>query len=160
MKLFLFILLTGSAFSIPALVTRQNTTCDPEKVSQLAGGIQANLFVQKQELAGIKSLQNLHVNKIMTHFPKERQNVLAIQQLGIDIRAQNQQIAKDIDSPALDGLNIVEGAQITEIRQVMGLTGDKENDKAVLDTLVKEVEDGTKQNEANLAAAQGQCMDE
>ncbi|KAF2847447.1 hypothetical protein T440DRAFT_456238 [Plenodomus tracheiphilus IPT5] len=157
MKLLIFTILVGTAFAAPTLSSRQNSTCDPEKVAQLVGGIQANLFVQKQELAGIKNLQKLEAKNGSTHFSKERQNVLVIQQLGIDIRAQNQQIATEINSPAIDGLNIVQGAQITEMRQVMGLTGDKANDQDVLGTLVKEVEDGTKQNEANLAAAQGQC---
>lgn len=91
------------------------------------------------------------------HFALERQNVLFIQQLGIDIRTQNQQIADEIKSPAIDGLNIVQGAQVKEMRQVMGLTGTADTDKAVLQTLVQEVEDGTKQNEMNLAAAQSQC---
>ncbi|CBX96181.1 hypothetical protein IAQ61_001355 [Plenodomus lingam] len=160
MKFFVLTVLVGSAFGGPTLSVRQNATCDMEKVTQLAGGIQANLFVQQQELAGIKCLQKLEPNQASSQFPEERQRVLAIQQLGINIRAQNQNLAKDINSPAIDGLNVVEGAQITEMRQVMGLTGDGEKDKDVLETLVKEVEDGTKQNEANLAAAQGQCKSE
>lgn len=47
-------------------------------------------------------------------------------------------------------------AQVTEKEQVTGLTGSKK-DKETLKTLVKEVQDGTKQNEQNLKAAQGQC---
>lgn len=106
----------------------------------------------------IKDLQKLETNNATAaSFATKRQDVLVIQQLGINIRTQNQQIAGEIKSPAIAGLNTVQGAQTTEMRQVMGLTGNEKTDAAVLQTLVKEVEDGTKQNEANLAAAQGQC---
>lgn len=51
MKLFILAIIAGSAFATPALRTRQ-ASCDAQKVAQLAGGIQANLYVQKQELEG------------------------------------------------------------------------------------------------------------
>ena len=48
----------------------------------------------------------------------------------------------------------MQGAQVKEMTQVQGLTG--KNDKTNTDTLatlVQEVQDGTKQNQQNLAAA-------
>lgn len=52
MKLYIFTLFTSTVFALPPISNRQATPCDSEKVAQLSGGIQANLFVQKQELAG------------------------------------------------------------------------------------------------------------
>lgn len=43
------------AASLPTLDLRQapaNTTCDAFKFTQLIGGIQENMFIQKQELQG------------------------------------------------------------------------------------------------------------
>lgn len=107
----------------------------------------------------IKKLQKIGASNATTDqtFAMDRQKVLVIQQLGINIRAQNQEIAGEIKSPATAGLKIVQGAQIIELRQVMGLTGNEMTDAPVLKSLVQEVENGTKQNKANLVAAQGQC---
>jgi len=64
MKLFTFALFVGCALSTPVAVnsaqgatspqlhSRQAASCDAVKVAQLSGGIQANLDVQKEELAG------------------------------------------------------------------------------------------------------------
>jgi hypothetical protein len=87
-------------------------------------------------------------------FTTTQQSVLAIQQKGITIRQNNQKLAKEIKSPAADGLAIVAGAQTKEMLQVMGLKGTSA-DKDTLATLMK-VMDGTAQNGKNLAAAQGQ----
>lgn len=88
-------------------------------------------------------------------FNATQASVLAIQQRGVDIHANNQKLAKEINSPAADGLPIVAGAQIKEISQVKSLKGTS-GDTATLDMLVTEVMDGTKQNQRNLAAAKGQ----
>jgi hypothetical protein len=43
------------AAALPTLIPRQapaNTTCDAFKFTQLIGGIQENMFIQKQELQG------------------------------------------------------------------------------------------------------------
>lgn len=45
----------GFAFSLPAITPRQQgqkSTCDMEKVAMLVGGIQENVYIQMQELAG------------------------------------------------------------------------------------------------------------
>jgi hypothetical protein len=44
-----------------------------------------------------------------------------------------------------------------EMTQVQGLQGTAQTDKNTLLMLVKEVQDGTKQNQMNLAMAQSQC---
>ncbi|KAF1363969.1 hypothetical protein EJ07DRAFT_162498 [Lizonia empirigonia] len=165
MKLFTFTLLIGYTLSTPVAVntlipTRQAASCDAVKVGQLSGGIQANLDVQKQELAGIKDLQSIEAANTTgsaDKFATQKMKVLAIQQQGIDIRSMNQAIADEIKSPAIAGLKTVQGAQALEMRQVMGLTGTAKTDDAVYQMLVKEVQDGTKQNQANLEAAKGQC---
>lgn len=90
-------------------------------------------------------------------FAQEQAAVLSIQQAGVDFRKQNQELAKKLNSPAQDGLAIVAKAQLQEISQVQALTGDPAKDDAVLKMLVQEVQDGTKQNEKNLKAAESQC---
>ncbi len=53
---FLTIVMTFSCISaLPTLDPRQaeeNSTCDARKYTQLVGGIQENMFIQKQELTG------------------------------------------------------------------------------------------------------------
>lgn len=90
-------------------------------------------------------------------FEIERQAVLVIQQKGIDIRAKNQQMAMSLNSPSQMGLAVVAQAQTTEMMQVKSLEGGGDSDKKTLQTLVQEVEDGTKQNEMNLQMAESQC---
>jgi hypothetical protein len=116
------------------------------------------------------SLLSSHTSSLLTHFHSvyalklqggtagfnaTQGSVLAIQQRGIDIRANNQKLAKEINSPAADGLAIVAGAQTKEIDQVRSLKGTSADAKT-LGMLVTEVMDGTKQNQKNLAAAKGQ----
>lgn len=55
------------------------------------------------------------------------------------------------------GLAVVAMAQVMEMMQVKSLQGGGESDKKTLETLVKEVEDGTKQNTMNLQMAESQC---
>ena len=90
-------------------------------------------------------------------FETQRQALLKIQQMGVDARTQNQKIAAAVNSPSAAGLAKVAMAQTTEINQVKSLKGTGAADEATLKQLVQEVQDGTKQNQANLAAAQGQC---
>jgi len=118
------------------------------------------LLLLSNELPRIKDLQSIEAANATASADKfaiQRLKVLAIQQQGIDIRAMNQAIADEIKSPAIAGLKTVQGAQALEMRQVMGLTGNARTDDAVYQMLVQEVQDGTKQNQANLAAAKGQC---
>ncbi|PZD36435.1 hypothetical protein A1F97_08312 [Pyrenophora tritici-repentis] len=110
----------------------------------------ANLNIQAQELKGIQCLQK---EEGTAGFKAEQASVLKIQQKGIEIRANNQKLAKEINSPAAAGLDIVAGAQVKEMMQVMSLNGTAKADDATLKMLVQEVEDGTKQNEKNLAEA-------
>ncbi|EUC46229.1 hypothetical protein COCMIDRAFT_93398 [Bipolaris oryzae ATCC 44560] len=165
MKAFFFLALLAPVLAMPAnqgcnigkasAVTggaAANSTCTMTK-AHLEKGIQHNLKIQAQELQGIQTLQS---QLDTPAFNTTQTAVLAIQQRGIDIRAKNQKLAKKISSPALDGLNIVEGAQVKEKDQVTGLKGQKATDKDTLDTLVKEVMDGTAQNKKNLEAARGQ----
>ena len=88
-------------------------------------------------------------------FKKEQQSVLSIQQQGINVRANNQKLAAQINSPAAAGLATVAMAQTTEMTQVQGLTGTAA-DASTLSTLVTEVQGGTQQNTKNLAAAKSQ----
>lgn len=90
-------------------------------------------------------------------FEIERQALLAIQKKGIDIRTQNQRVAGDINSPSQRGLAIVAQTQNMEMIQVKGLRGGGANATKLLQTLIKEVEDGTKQNQMNLQMAESQC---
>lgn len=90
-------------------------------------------------------------------FQITQKNVLAIQQKGIDIRAQNQKLASSINNPSAKGLAVVAMAQTMEVEQVKTLTGSGAKDAATLKMLVTEVEGGTKQNMMNLQAAESQC---
>ncbi|EUC31020.1 hypothetical protein COCCADRAFT_102431 [Bipolaris zeicola 26-R-13] len=166
MKAFFFLALLAPVFAMPAnqgcnagqasAVTggaaAGNATCAMTK-AHLEKGIKANLKIQAQELQGIQTLQ---AQLDTPDFNATQTKVLDIQTRGIEIRAKNQKLAKDISSPALDGLNIVEGAQVKEKDQVTGLKGQAAADKDTLDTLVKEVMDGTAQNKKNLDAAKSQ----
>ena len=91
----------------------------------------------------------------MGAFQATQKSVLDIQQKGVTIRASNQKLAQQINSPAVDGLAIVAMAQVLEITQVKGLKGNA-TDADTLQKLVKEVRDGTAQNQKNLAAAKSQ----
>ncbi|KAL5115634.1 hypothetical protein ACEQ8H_006433 [Pleosporales sp. CAS-2024a] len=119
---------------------------------QLIAGIKANLDIQAKELAGIQALQQ---GGGAIGFGTQQLEVLCIQQQGIQIRQNNQQLAAQINSPAIAGLAIVENAQTLEMSQVTGLNRTA-TDAATLTLLVQEVRDGTAQNQKNLAAAQGQ----
>lgn len=139
--------------------------------AQLVDGIKANLDIQAQELKGYArsrnfivfpslpttnpcfSIQTLQKQVGTAEFNATQTSVLAIQQKGIDIRAKNQKLAKEINSPAAAGLDIVAGAQVKEMTQVTGLKGTAATDDATLKTLVQEVQDGTKQNQKNLEDA-------
>jgi hypothetical protein len=88
-------------------------------------------------------------------FQAQQKSVLDIQQKGINIRANNQKLAKEINSPANAGLATVANAQVLEKNQVTSLKGNAA-DAATLQKLVTEVQDGTKQNQKNLAAAKSQ----
>ena len=71
--------------------------------------------------------------------------------MGVAIRTQSQQIAGEIQSASLGGLQTVEQAQQTEINQVKTLQGNQQADAQTLVLLVKEVSDGTAKNWENLA---------
>lgn len=101
----------------------------------------------------LRSVQTLQKQLGTADFKATQAKVLDIQQKGIDIRTNNQKLAKQINSPASAGLDIVQGAQVKEKSQVQGLTGTAAADTATLNTLVQEVQDGTKQNQKNLADA-------
>jgi hypothetical protein len=105
----------------------------------------------------VQTLQSMLKNGTATAaaFSTTQKSVLAIQQKGITIRANNQKLAKEINSPAAAGLAVVAGAQVKELTQVQGLN-DTAADAATLMALVQEVQDGTKQNQKNLAAAKTQ----
>ncbi|OAF98894.1 uncharacterized protein CC84DRAFT_1105207 [Paraphaeosphaeria sporulosa] len=144
-----------------AETAKANSTCNAvqsKQVGDLAKGIQANLDIQKQELAGVQFLQAMSNAKSNStqDFKNIQKAVLNIQQQGIDIRTNNQKLAQQVNSPAQMGLAIVATAQITEKDQVTSLNGSCA-DQGTLKTLVKEVQDGTKQNKKNLQAAQSQC---
>jgi hypothetical protein len=105
----------------------------------------------------VQTLQSMAQNGTaqVAAFQKTQKSVLGIQQKGIEIRSNNQKLAKEINSPAADGLAIVATAQVKEMTQVMGLNNTAA-DVGTLKQLVQEVQDGTKQNEKNLAAAKSQ----
>jgi hypothetical protein len=169
MKTFTLLCLFVSALAAPApQASPANCAAIQTKLEQ---GIQANLDIQAQELKGYVSLAIPSFLPQLTHlisvyalklqggtagFNATQASVLAIQQRGVDIRANNQKLAKEINSPAADGLAIVAGAQTKEIDQVKSLKGTS-GDAATLGMLVMEVMDGTKQNQKNLEAAKGQA---
>ncbi|CAI6337487.1 unnamed protein product [Periconia digitata] len=144
-----------------------NATCNAataEKVGQLSGGIRTNVAIQDQELKSIAALQTLLLsNGTNTAVPgasqyeAERQALLVIQQMGVEIRTQNQKIAAEVGSGASNGLKTVEFAQQSEISQVKSLQGTQQADSKTLALLVKEVVDGTNQNWVNLLVAEQQC---
>ncbi|USP81946.1 hypothetical protein yc1106_09220 [Curvularia clavata] len=162
MKAFTLLVLIASALAAPAnkggcgnaagAAAGGAAACTKTR-ADLEKGIQDNLNIQAQELAGVQTLQK----QIGTaDFKTTQAKVLKIQQQGIDIRVNNQKLAKQINSTASAGLDIVQGAQLKEMSQVQGLTGTaatEKADKETLATLVQEVQDGTKQNQKNLADA-------
>lgn len=78
--------------------------------------------------------------------------------MGVAIRTQSQQIAGEIQSASLGGLQTVEQAQQTEINQVKTLQGNQQADAQTLVLLVKEVSDGTAKNWENLAIVETECQ--
>ncbi|KAF2028777.1 hypothetical protein EK21DRAFT_90297 [Setomelanomma holmii] len=111
MKIFTFFYLTATTLVAPAQ----------------QAGIQANLNIQAQELKGVQTLQSLvqsaSISSDAKTFQAERKSVLNIQAQGISIRANNQNLAQQIDSPAIAGLAIVATAQVKEMSQVRSLNG-------------------------------------
>ncbi|KAG9192850.1 hypothetical protein G6011_11584 [Alternaria panax] len=153
MKTFAILCLFTSALAAPAPQASGTANCAAIQ-TKLEQGIQANLDIQAQELKGVYALK---LQGGTAGFNATQTSVLAIQQRGIDIRANNQKLANEINSPAADGLAIVAGAQTKEIDQVRSLKGNAAADSATITMLVQEVMDGTKQNQKNLAAAKGQA---
>ncbi|KAH3978663.1 hypothetical protein HBI56_081240 [Parastagonospora nodorum] len=163
MKSFAFLCLISVALAAPSPLSWRINAAAPaapaapkvnctEVQAKLEKGIKANLDIQAQELQGVHALQ---LQGGLAEFETTQQSVLSIQQKGITIRAENQKLAAEIKSPAADGLAIVAGAQTKEMMQVMSLKGTAA-DEATLKLLVQEVQDGTKQNQKNLAAATNQ----
>ena len=161
MKTFAFMCLIAVALAAPAQKAAAAAGCTgaacQKAQTQLEAGIQKNLDIQAQELKGVEALQKMSKNAKTpaAGFEKEKKAVLDIQQMGIAVRANNQNLAKQINSPAIAGLATVADAQIKEETQVQGLNGTSADD-ATLTQLVKEVQDGTKQNQKNLEAAKSQ----
>ncbi|EOA92306.1 uncharacterized protein SETTUDRAFT_86794 [Exserohilum turcica Et28A] len=156
MKGFAFMCLIAAALAAPAAVCQKaaavtGAACTKAQ-TELEAGIQANLDIQAQELKGYNMSM---CDTVMKGFVAQQKAVLDIQSKGIAIRAKNQELAKQLNSPAIDGLATVAKAQVQEKDQVSGLKGTAA-DMKTLATLVQEVEDGTKQNEKNLAAAKSQ----
>ncbi|KAF2705499.1 hypothetical protein K504DRAFT_493942 [Pleomassaria siparia CBS 279.74] len=159
--------LAGAALALPAPQKGGgNATCNSVLTAQLVGGIQANLNIQAQELQGVQTLASLTAanstgralpNNAVSDFQLTQSNVLTIQQKGIDIRAQNQKLASELNSPAAQGLAVVAMAQVMEVMQVKSLTGSGPADAKTLQLLVTEVQGGTKQNMMNLMAAESAC---
>ncbi|KAH6644779.1 hypothetical protein C7974DRAFT_384264 [Boeremia exigua] len=125
--------------------------------TQLQQGIQKNLDIQAKELIGVQSLQKMSQagTAQATTFQAMQISVLDIQQKGVNIRANNQKLAQQINSPASAGLATVAMAQTLEISQVLKLNGNA-TDATTLQMLVTEVQGGTQQNQKNLAAAKSQ----
>jgi hypothetical protein len=171
MRFLAALLLASTALALPAPQQGNptNSSCNAQLVAKLAGGIDSNLNIQSQELKGVMTLQKLVASNTTNapspgapagspnNFQLQQAAVLKIQQTGIDIRAENQRIAKEINSPAQAGLDTVAQAQVLEMTQVQGLQGGGDADKATLEKLVQEVMDGTKQNMMNVLAAESQC---
>ncbi|KAB2103077.1 hypothetical protein AG0111_0g8862 [Alternaria gaisen] len=171
MKTFTLLCLFASAIAAPAPQASGTTNCAAIQM-KLEQGIQANLDIQAQELKGYAYSPSAQNSTILTGTPLSvyalklqggtagfnatQTSVLAIQQRGVDIRANNQKLAKEINSPAADGLAIVAGAQTKEIDQVKSLKGNAAADGETIKMLVQEVMDGTMQNQKNLQAAKGQ----
>jgi hypothetical protein len=171
MKTFTLLCLFASAIAAPAPQASGTTNCAAIQM-KLEQGIQANLDIQAQELKGYVvslpykfsiltgaplSVYALKLQGGTAGFNATQTSVLAIQQRGVDIRANNQKLAKEINSPAADGLAIVAGAQTKEIDQVKSLKGNAAADGETIKMLVQEVMDGTMQNQKNLQAAKGQA---
>jgi hypothetical protein len=172
MKSFALLCFVAVALAAPAKLAPTASLNCTEVQTQLEKGIQANLDIQAQELKGYTfsllfpsvaphlltsncSVHSLQLQSGTGEFETTQQSVLSIQQKGITIRANNQKLAAEIKSPAADGLAVVAGAQTKEMMQVMSLKGTAA-DADTLKQLVQEVQDGTKQNEKNLATAKGQ----
>ncbi|XPS77057.1 hypothetical protein M3J09_009093 [Ascochyta lentis] len=169
MQLWLLSLLyIGYASALPTVTPRQtqgNSSCDARKITQLIGGIEENMFIQKQELQGLQTLQSLSTtttspkapaNGTQSDFQLNQIDLAATQQKAVAVRERNQRLADDLASPSAMGLAIVAQSQATVMIDTKGLIGGG-SDAKILEGLVGRVKDAMAQNMQNLKMADGGC---
>ncbi|KAJ4990536.1 hypothetical protein SVAN01_03983 [Stagonosporopsis vannaccii] len=158
---------TSCGSALPTLLSRQverNSTCDAQKYTQLVGGIEENMFIQKQELQGLQTLQALGTtshtqtpaNGTQSDFQLNQISLAATQQKAIAVRERNQQLADELSSPSAMGLAMVAQTQVAVMLDVQSLTG-AEEDKQMLGKLVDRVKSAMSQNEENLKMVDMGC---
>ncbi|KAF1350591.1 hypothetical protein EJ07DRAFT_138344 [Lizonia empirigonia] len=164
LRLTTLFLIIGCALALPAVRVRQtqgNSTCDAGKTAQLIGGIEENMFIQKQELTGLQTLKSLSTaapaNSTQSNFQLTQSGVAATQQKAIAVRERNQRLADELSSPSAMGLALVAQSQAAVMIDMKSLTGGGERDASMLDGLVKRVMDAMAQNGANLKVVDGAC---
>ena len=90
-------------------------------------------------------------------FKQAQQDLLNIQQNGINVRNNNQKLAQQAKSPAAVGVMQFGVPQVNEMTQVMSLTGSGgSNETNLLAQLLQEVQNDIKQNQMNEQVAQSQ----
>ncbi|UPX18687.1 uncharacterized protein EKO05_0008979 [Ascochyta rabiei] len=171
MQLWLVSLLfiVGCACALPTVTPRQmqgNSSCDVWKITKLIGGIEENMFIQKQEMQGLQTLQYLSTatgsikapaNGTQSDFQLNQIDLAATLQKAIAVRENNQRLADDLASPSARGLAVVAQSQVAVMIDMMNLKGGGESDSKMLEGLVGRVKDAMAQNRENLKMADGGC---
>lgn len=122
------------------------------QASVLASGIDTNLAVQAQELATAKELADqLSGNVDKGKYEDTKKALLGFIHAGMSQREWNQANAPE-GNAAIPGLDFVAGAQQTELGLALKLNGDPNNDKDIVQNLIKDFTDGTGKNKDNKTA--------
>ncbi|OSS45054.1 hypothetical protein B5807_09220 [Epicoccum nigrum] len=152
--------------ALPTLNPRQapaNATCDAFKFTQLIGGIQENIFIQKQEMQGLQTLQSLSTqtpapsNATHSDFQLAQTALADTQKKGVTVRERNQRLADDLQSPGAKGLARVAQMQVSVMLDAKSLKGSGAGDVKMLGELVTRTTDAMALNEENIKTVESGC---
>ncbi|KAF3003704.1 hypothetical protein E8E13_009026 [Curvularia kusanoi] len=164
LKLLPVLSILSYAVALPTLDSRQaqgNVTCDERLFAQLIGGIQENMFIQKQEMQGLQTLQSLstqtQANATQSNFQLTQMALADTQNKGIAVRERNQRLADDLQSPSAKGLARVAQEQVTVMLKAKSLKGNGADDLKMLTDLVTRTKDAMTMNEDNIKMVEHGC---
>ncbi|KAF2627167.1 hypothetical protein BU25DRAFT_308697, partial [Macroventuria anomochaeta] len=116
--------------------------------TQLIGGIQENMFIQKQELQGTPLVPP--ANGTQSDFQLNQFSITITQLKAIAVRERNQRLADELNSPSAKGLAIVAQSQVAVMIDMNSVKGGGEGDAKLLGELVMRVRYAMAQNGENL----------
>lgn len=176
--------------AIPVLTTRQEqgtNICDVRKQTQLIGGIQENMFIQKQELQGqvhissnllavafhhqrythtdnssIQTLQSLSATGQSALPANATQTNFQLTQISVADTQDKGIAVRERNQRLADELESPSAKGLAQVAQMQVATmldvrGLKQGDMKMLDDLVKRVEGAMKLNKENLKVAESGC---